>query len=463
MRMMELQAKNKGLALESEIAANLPTNLVFDDRLVRQVLINLLQNAVKFTDEGSITLTVSEIETSDLTGEIADVEAFAEEQRVIRFAVRDTGAGIAPKDLERIFGVFEQADNQNETTKGVGLGLAISQRLLTLMQSRLQVKSRLGSGTTFWFDLPVSLPVTAPPNTPIAPRGYLPPTATDEIAEDAKTDLTPRSQPDRLCGYDGPRQTALIVDDNARNREVLAEMLNYIGFECVEAVNGHQGVVTAQETDPAVILMDLIMPEMNGLVAVRAMRAIPALSKTVIIAVSATVFESDMINSLEAGFTDFLPKPINVSRLHQTLVSHIDLAWQYLPDEEDAAPVHSEYRTKPTPPIETLLDGIVLIDVNRSRLDETIDNLKDIRLVEDLRHLRGLVLMGDISQLRGTLVTLREQYPENPFLWSEIENLLQGFQMGAIEALIEELIENLDNTLNKTTALMSKNSDLRTE
>ena len=312
-RMIELQARGKALDFVYRAEGDLPEKVNLDPRLVRQVLINLLQNAVKFTEHGVITLIVKAIHPTEIDTKAAD-DSNGNQHCLLRFTVQDTGKGIHPDDMEKIFGAFEQAQNHSTANMGVGLGLAISQRLLHLMDSRLQVESSSGDGSTFWFDLPVTIPVPAG-DREISANG-------SSSSDNAALHLA------ALPGtYRGPRHTALVIDDNAVNRSVLGDMLQMMGFTVLQAENGRLGVKLAIEYQPTFILLDLVMLEMDGMATIREMRAIPALQQAVILAVSASVFEADILNCLEAGFNGFLPKPIKLQRLHQILKDHLDLDW----------------------------------------------------------------------------------------------------------------------------------------
>lgn len=313
-RMIDLQAHAKALTFVYRTAGELPEKVNLDPRLVRQVLINLLQNAVKFTESGKVTLLIEAVDQRGLNAEIDRPTNGERRQCLLRFTVQDTGKGIHPDDMEKIFGAFEQAQNHSTATMGVGLGLAISQRLLNLMGSHLQVTSTVDEGSTFWFDLPVTLPE---PITDWGGNTANPQSAAGSAVYEAST----------LHAYGGPRQTALIVDDNAVNLTVLSDMLRMMGFTVLQAENGRVGVDMAIEHQPTVILLDLVMLEMGGMATVRAMRAIPSLQETVILAVSASVFESDVLTCIEAGFNDFLPKPIKLQQLYQMLKKHLELDW----------------------------------------------------------------------------------------------------------------------------------------
>ncbi|MBC8163783.1 MAG: response regulator, partial [Roseiflexaceae bacterium] len=267
------RAEQKGLSFVYEAATDLPTGIRADEQRLRQVALNLLGNAIKFTEHGSVTLRVS-YELRVMSSEFEGSQLKTHNSKLIthnlctlRFEVLDTGVGISSGDLARIFHPFEQVGAARQRTEGTGLGLAISQRLLQLMGSAIQVESQLGVGSRFWFELlaPLVADVVAAPLPPARP----------------------------ISGYTGPRRTILVVDDNPQNRAVLVDLLAPLGFGLLEAADGRAGVAQAQAVRLDLILMDLRLPVMTGVEATRAIRQLPELQGVVIIATSASVFDAD--------------------------------------------------------------------------------------------------------------------------------------------------------------------------
>ena len=276
------RAKNIRLAIQEE---PLPPDLMGDPTRLQQALLNYAANAVKFTETGAVTLHVrQQAETADRV--------------MVRFEVRDTGIGIAPEALPRLFSAFEQADS-SMTRKygGTGLGLAITHRLAALMGGESGVESTPGLGSTFWFTarLKKGAEVTAAP----------PATNADVEALIHKA----------IAGH-----RTLVVDDDPINREVAKFLLEDIGLRVDTAEDGEEAVVMATTTDYAVIFMDMQMPKTNGLQATRQIREIPGCRRTPIIAMTANVFTEDKIRCFEAGMNDFLTKPFNPDELFATLL-----------------------------------------------------------------------------------------------------------------------------------------------
>ncbi|MDO8770346.1 MAG: ATP-binding protein [Burkholderiaceae bacterium] len=310
--MIEVKATQKELAFSCDMAPDLPAWVRADEKRLRQVLLNLLSNAIKFTDHGLVRLRVS----MSAPGRI-------------RFEVQDTGVGIAANQLELIFKPFEQAGDLQRRVGGTGLGLAISRQFLTLMGSDVRVESRVGEGSTFWFEL--DLPVI-----------------------ESKTEVAPEPG---VAGYQGPRKKILVVDDVAENRAVAVDMLKQLGFEMIEAASGADGLEKAQALQPDLILMDLVMPGMDGMEATRRLRELPAFKDLPIIALSASASGGDQENSLRSGANAFVAKPIEFERLmaHIAHLLHLDLVYdasQAQPVAND--PAASELVAPPPPEIDTL-------------------------------------------------------------------------------------------------------------
>ncbi len=307
------RAESKDLSLTYESLSPLPAVVVADETRLRQVLLNLLGNAVKFSDEGSVVLTVQALD------EDKDKE---DDVTTLRFRVDDTGVGIAENALEQIFRPFNQAGEVSKRSQGTGLGLTISHRIVQQMGGQLLVESELGRGSSFWFD--VSLPVT-------------------EAVIPQETALIRD-----IVGYEGARHRVLVVDDKLYNRQLLKDLLESLGFEVDTAEDGQEAIDKALNWQPAAIIMDIVMPVKSGLETTQEMRQRSELKGVLIIAVSASVTEEDREMSLQVGCDAFLPKPIQLDRLLDKLQTHLSLTWIYT----DAS-VETE-ETLIAPPIEEL-------------------------------------------------------------------------------------------------------------
>ncbi|MYM82012.1 response regulator [Duganella sp. FT50W] len=286
---MRVRAEQKHLHFELEWMEGLPTAVSVDETRLRQVLLNLLGNAVKFTDRGAVRLRVSPPPTPQ-----GGAEA------LLRFEVIDEGVGIAADQLEAIFRPFEQVGDASRRASGTGLGLAISQQLVRLMGGVLQVESARGRGSRFWFDVP--LPVVAAPGT----------LATGEHI---------------ATGYAGPRKTILVVDDVATNRALLRDLLGSLGFRTLEADNGVSGLMQAQTGQPDMVLLDMVMPGMDGIETTRRLRADERTSDTPVLIISASSTPEGEERSLAVGANAFLAKPVNEHDLLREIGAHLKLEW----------------------------------------------------------------------------------------------------------------------------------------
>ncbi len=303
----------KGLAFRQTRAPGLPGVVHADVNRLRQVLFNLLGNAVKFTRAGTVSLEVSPAENGR-----------------VRFEVGDTGVGIAVDQLGAIFMAFHQTGEHSLATQGTGLGLAISQRLVRQMDGEIQVESTPGQGSRFWFELPQVEGMDV--------------ATVDDARCRAVTD------------YEGAPRHLLIVDDQPENRRVLRDLLQPLGFELEEVVDGEGCLTACARRWPDAVLLDLRLDgRLDGFEVARLLRAQGIDKPLGIIAVSASVFEDARQQAIASGCDDFLPKPFEEHQLLAVLSRVLGLRWTYADDplapqasDTDAADSH------PAPPAETV-------------------------------------------------------------------------------------------------------------
>ena len=286
--MMRVKTEDKGLAFGLQVTPGTPARVAADARRLKQVLINLLGNAVKFTDRGEIRLVV-------------DGKADDGARASLRFEVRDTGIGIAETDRERLFQPFEQGGDLSRREGGTGLGLAISRQLVGLMGGEIVVHSTPGQGSVFAFEL--SLPL-ANEEAPMA------------------ADPVP-------IGYTGKRRRVLVVDDKPDNRNMLCALLSELGFDVDEAADGQRAIDRVRHRVPHIVLMDAAMPVMDGLEAVRLLRTQFGKQGLPIVIVSAAVSAADQDHCREAGANDFIAKPVDRALMLGTLQRLLGLEWQF--------------------------------------------------------------------------------------------------------------------------------------
>ncbi len=288
MMLMRSRALEKHLALSCDISDGTPAIACGDVTRLRQVLVNLLGNAIKFTERGEVRLAVDAVPRS-LT------------HTALHFAVIDTGIGIAPEAMGRLFRPFSQADAS--TTRrfgGTGLGLAISKRLVEMMGGTMSVDTEPGRGSTFHFTIVVETTSQQP-----------------AAADDARaSEVAPTTPP--MPTISKPMRL-LLAEDNTVNRKVALQILNRLGFHADVAPNGREAVAATTANRYDVILMDVHMPEMDGLEATRAIRALPSQTRPWIIALTANAMPEDRAKCLSAGMDDYVSKPLKIEGLAKAL------------------------------------------------------------------------------------------------------------------------------------------------
>ncbi|MCP4993930.1 MAG: response regulator, partial [Gammaproteobacteria bacterium] len=262
------QAKEKNLNFILEQQQSLPQGIAADETRLRQVLLNILGNAIKFTETGQVTLKVS------LLG-IDPAQADERRQISLRFEVQDTGVGIKPEQFQTIFKPYEQGVQGIRKSEGTGLGLAITQRLVKLMGGDLQADSRPGQGSRFWFE--ASFPEV------------------ESLRAETEAEQV------LVIGYEGERRKVLLVDDRPENIWVLQSMLEPLGFALQAAENGQEAVQQTQQFEPDLILMDLMMPIVDGFEAIQTIRATADITQPRIVVVSAEAFQAELQRAKAAG------------------------------------------------------------------------------------------------------------------------------------------------------------------
>jgi signal transduction histidine kinase/CheY-like chemotaxis protein len=311
--MFRLQATAKGIEFRYPAPKLLPTAVYTDENRLRQILINLLANAIKFTDTGYVAFR------ADYRNQVAT------------FEIEDTGVGIHKDDLERIFQPFERARGARaRATIGTGLGLTITRLLINVMGGHLAVQSEVGRGSTFCVKLMLS-----------------------EVSR-------PRivsTREDRVRGYVGPRQTVLVVDDNEDQCNLVRELLDPLGFDVLTATTGRDGLAMAERRRPNLILLDIAMPDLDGWQVARHLRK-SSRERAAIVMLSANAIDPSQLMAPEHLHDDYLIKPIDLRHLLKKIHALLDLEWTYAAESAKAAPAG---RAPPpiSPPAERDLDALI--------------------------------------------------------------------------------------------------------
>jgi two-component system sensor histidine kinase/response regulator len=295
--MFWVRAKAKGLALFFDLSSNLPQYVTTDEGKFRQVLINLLGNAIKFTQTGGITLKATQL------------EKITDDRILLGFTVEDTGIGIADDEIQRLFEPFVQTSSGTQVKEGTGLGLAISRQYVELMGGEIQASSIVGQGSVFSFTIEVKL---ADSSVVIA-----------QSNEQQVNHIAPNQ----------PTYRILIVDDRSENRDLLVQLFSHVGFETAIATNGEEAISSWQSWQPHLIWMDIRMPIMDGYEAIRQIRHLEKQSqttKTYIIALTANAFEEQQLEILKAGADDFVSKPFQEALLFKKMSQYLKVNYLYV-------------------------------------------------------------------------------------------------------------------------------------
>ncbi len=406
-----IKAQQKGISFIYQPSSYLPAGIVADEKRLRQVLINLLSNAIKFTDHGGVTFKVEVIsndkavqpplpiiyrdqqEGEVITDKIMPLIGKAPQSPMvrIRFQIEDTGIGIKPEELEKIFLPFEQFGDIAIRDQGTGLGLAISQKIVNLMGSRIKVESICGKGSVFSVDLDLPTTTVMDHRTPIYPN--------------------------TIVGFQGKVQKIVVVDDKPDNRSVIVNFLQPLGFELWEASNGVEGLEKATECNPDLIITDLVMPVMDGFEMMRRIRSSEQLKQILVIATSASVYELEQQQSHDIGWIDLLSKPVNLEELLDKLKQHLQLEW-----------VYEQYDPE--------LSKIKIESAEKVLQYPTVHPPDDV-----LAELYDLAKKGNIFAISKSAENLKQLDDKFVTFAQTISNYANEFQLKKIRLLIENYLE----------------------
>ena len=351
------QAEDKGLSFSCQAITALPQRIRGDEKRVWQILMNLLGNAIKFTSKGEIVFRI---------GYSCGVASFQ---------IIDSGSGIDEQQLQNIFQPFARLDTPTgNAVAGSGLGLTISKILTEVMGGELTVQSKPGQGSTF------------------SVRLLLP-----SLGAENFTDMQVP-----VIGYQGPRRRILVVDDQREHRELLLSLLEPLGFYLSEAGSGEKCLRKARDEQPDLILLDISMPDIDGIET--AMRLREQHFKMPIVVLSANAYPGDRMAAMNAGCTDFMTKPLQVPELMHKLKRYLALDWLYRDDKKSPTPVQATpVQTPPAALLQTCVD---------------------------------CVRIGDLLGLKKALTQLRQDHPEHAAFLTKLANLADQFRVGEIRTLL---------------------------
>ncbi len=373
--LMSLRVMDKGLSLNMILSPDLPQRIIVDSGKLSQILTNLIANAIKFTKTGTVFLKVNVVEKGQ------------ENLVHLRFEVQDSGMGILEEDQELIFSPFKQGSGQTVAEAGTGLGLTICKQFVELMDGHIGVISELGEGALFHFEIPVHISSSEDTTSVVLTNEHV-------------TGLVTGQQQYRL----------LIAEDRMENRLLLRNILEPLGFELREAVNGQEAVEQFEQWHPHLIWMDIRMPVMDGKEATKIIKASENGAKTKVLALTAHALEDERIEILDAGCDELIRKPYRDTEIYSALARHLGVTFLY----EDLSP-------GPAPDTPCKLDG---------------DQLAEIP-PELLKNLHKASLLLDQSECQRTIELIRTQ---NLDLGKELHCLVEDMRYGEILIALEKVM-----------------------
>ncbi|MDJ1180101.1 CHASE2 domain-containing protein [Roseofilum sp. BLCC_M91] len=390
--MFRLRATQKNIEFIYQPDSRLPISVYADEKRLRQVLINLLGNAIKFTDQGKVVFKVTK---QDIIESIkpSEITSTSDQQVAIHIEIEDTGIGMTKDQRAQIFKPFEQVGQGKKQLEGTGLGLTISQKIVTLMGSQIQVDSSLGEGSRFWVDLLL------------------------HVAAEGEHHCSNNRH--KIVGFQGAVKTILIVDDKWENRSIVISLLESVGFSCLQANQGEEALAQMETYKPDLIITNMMMPVMDGLDLIKTVRQSKIWKDIPIIVSSAKVFATDQEQSLKVGGDAFLPKPVQVDLLFSYLQKYLQLEWIYDHQESVYAGVKAERRTR---------------DSSRNNLPE-----EDIVFPEQkiLEKLLNLARRGNIQSLGKEAIALQNHNPAYVPFALKLQQLADNFQVKEIRHWIK--------------------------
>jgi signal transduction histidine kinase/DNA-binding response OmpR family regulator len=373
-QMIQVPLQQKNIAFNFEYTP-LPPIVLADSKRLQQVLLNLLSNAIKFTEAGEVSLQVRAQQNEPTANQPTP-------SAKLHFAVTDTGSGIAPTDLKRIFEAFEQTGALNYKQQGTGLGLAISRNIVEMMGGQLHVNSKLGQGSTFSFEITVPVLTANQPPKNTKTNAHLSPSFTS------------------------PAHHILLVDDIPENLSLLVDILEAQGFQTTACTNSTEALAVLENDSVDLLISDIVMPTVDGLTFVRHIRQILQLTMPIIVT-SANVQHKQVEQALQAGCQAFLPKPLNIQDLLTCIGQLLKLNWQH-------------HYIEPEP----------------------ISKMLEIPPQHILQQLLQAVQHGDISELMRLTAQLKKK-GDTPSFTQQLETYVNDFDLGQLEIWLSALMKTL--------------------
>ncbi|MDB9518536.1 CHASE2 domain-containing protein [Roseofilum reptotaenium CS-1145] len=376
-----IKAEQKNIEFIYKIDDELPENLFFDEKRLRQVLINLIGNAIKFTHQGGVIFHVyrrNPLINLDYNSTI----------HPLAFTIEDTGVGMNPDQLNTIFLPFEQVGSKSQNAEGTGLGLAITQQIIDLMGGEITVTSKLGQGSKFQLHI--------------------------DLKSHNKFSHKTKYFRDNPIHVKGKSPRILIVDNRWQNRGIICEILSPLGFEFAEAENGQQGLDMAEKLNPELIISDVGMPVMDGLEMIRHLRQSPQFEKTIILISSVRAFASDQDQFLQSGANDILSKPVQIDELLDKLEHYLQLEWIYETHDTET-------------------------EVHNSADCTMITEQKTPESTE-LKQLHYAAKIGDIEGIKVELDRIRELDSSYQSFIKNLEEMAANFDVESIEDILQKYV-----------------------
>ncbi|MEM1170491.1 MAG: PAS domain S-box protein [Cyanobacteria bacterium P01_H01_bin.35] len=356
--LLNLKASEKGLELLFELADDLPQIITADEGKLRQIIINIIGNAIKFTSQGKISLSVC---NSDSSGKI-------------KFAITDTGPGIEESEIDALFEPFVQTTTGRKSIEGTGLGLPISREFIQLMGGEISVSSQVGKGTNFTFEIIAKVP--------------------EELREIREKETSSNRQKIVSLETNQPSYRILVVEDVKENSQLLLELLEPLGFQIQIAENGEEAISLWETWQPHLIFMDIVMPVMDGYEATKIIKQTTLGKATTIIALTANAFDENRDAILAAGCDDFIAKPFSVNLLLEKLDNHLGI--NYLSENCPSNYIAVKPKTKLTKGSLSMMSDewleqlhFAALSMNEHQINELIQQIPEteVKLINGLKNL----------------------------------------------------------------------------